>query len=93
MANVLISNGTCYSGAGKKLDGSLFIPCGNAAVKNAACCGVGDTCLSNNACFGVHGPEGQEGTLLTYLAGCSDADYRDGSCPNKGPLGGMCAHL
>jgi len=85
--NVLISNGTCYSGAGRRMD-PAFLPCGNDAAGRQTCCGAGDTCLQGNACFGVHGPEGKEGTLLTYLAGCSDPSYSDPACPKKAPFGG-----
>ncbi|KAK3323100.1 hypothetical protein B0T19DRAFT_476265 [Cercophora scortea] len=79
-SNILVSNGTCYSAAGKKLDKS-FIPCGNAAYGHQTCCGAGDNCLGDDACFGVHGSG--YGSLLTYMAGCTDPDYKDKSCPNK----------
>ncbi len=78
--NIFISNGTCYSAPGEKLDGS-FIPCGNDAFGHQTCCGAGDNCLADNACFGIHG-QGY-GSYLTYLAGCTDPDYKDPSCPNK----------
>ncbi|KAK6074614.1 hypothetical protein SCUP234_08144 [Seiridium cupressi] len=78
--NIYISNGTCYSAAGKKLDGS-FVPCGNDAFGHQTCCGAGDNCLADNACFGVHGSG--YGSYLTYMAGCSDPDYKDASCPDK----------
>ncbi|KAK3330189.1 hypothetical protein B0H66DRAFT_49298 [Apodospora peruviana] len=80
MANILVSNGTCYTAAGKKLDKS-FIPCGNAAFGHQTCCGAGDNCLKDNACFGVHGSG--YGSFLTYMAGCTDPDYKDKSCPDK----------
>lgn len=83
-ANILVSNGTCYSAAGDKLDDS-FIPCGNAAFGPQTCCGAGDICLKNNACFGYHG-EGY-GSQLTYQAGCTDPEYKDQSCPNKQGIG------
>ncbi|KAK4171256.1 hypothetical protein QBC36DRAFT_340313 [Triangularia setosa] len=82
MGDIFISNGTCYGSAGSELDSS-FIPCGNAAFGPVTCCGAGDVCLSHNACFGVHGTPGSYGADLTYLAGCTDESYRDGSCPNK----------
>ncbi len=78
--NIYISNCTCYSAAGTKLDGS-FLPCGNDAAGHKTCCGAGDNCLADNACFGVHGSG--YGSYLTYMAGCSDPDYKDASCPNK----------
>ena len=78
--NILVSNGTCYSAAGEKLDDS-FIPCGNDAFGYHACCGAGDNCLANNACFGIHGSG--YGSYLTYMAGCSDPEYKDSSCPKK----------
>ncbi|KAK0614958.1 hypothetical protein B0T17DRAFT_540696 [Bombardia bombarda] len=80
-SNILVSNGTCYSAAGQKLDGS-FIPCGNAAFGHQTCCGAGDNCLGDHACFGIHGSAGY-GSYLTYMAGCTDPDYKDGSCPDK----------
>ncbi|RYP52549.1 hypothetical protein DL769_010661 [Monosporascus sp. CRB-8-3] len=78
--NIFVSNGTCYSAPGEELDGS-FIPCGNDAFGHQTCCGAGDNCLSNNACFGIHG-EGY-GSYLTYMAGCTDPGYEDQSCPDK----------
>ncbi|RYP12688.1 hypothetical protein DL767_011147 [Monosporascus sp. MG133] len=81
--NIFVSNGTCYSAPGEELDGS-FIPCGNDAFGHQTCCGAGDNCLSNNACFGIHG-EGY-GSYLTYMAGCTDPDYEDQSCPDKNDI-------
>ncbi|KAL5391628.1 hypothetical protein PMIN03_003213 [Paraphaeosphaeria minitans] len=78
--DILVSNGTCYTKAGEKLDGS-FIPCGNAAFGFQTCCGAGDNCMADNACFGVHGSG--YGSQLTYQAGCTDPDYKDESCPDK----------
>ncbi|RYP49582.1 hypothetical protein DL768_004703 [Monosporascus sp. mg162] len=82
--NIFVSNGTCYSAPGEELDGS-FIPCGNDAFGHQTCCGAGDNCLSNHACFGIHG-EGY-GSYLTYMAGCTDPDYEDQSCPDKEDIG------
>ncbi|KAM7194323.1 hypothetical protein V8F33_007312 [Rhypophila sp. PSN 637] len=79
-ANIFISNGTCYSAAGEKLDES-FIPCGNAAFGHQTCCGAGDNCLGDKACFGIHGAG--YGSYLTYFGGCTDPDYKDGACPDK----------
>jgi len=84
-SNILVSNGTCYSSAGNKLDGS-FIPCGNDAFGYQTCCGAGDDCMADNACFGVHGSG--YGSFLTYMAGCTDPDYKDVSCPDKHGIGG-----
>lgn len=78
--NPRVSNGTCYTASGKKLDSS-FIPCGNQAFGHQTCCGKGDNCLADGACFGVHGTG--YGSMLTYWAGCSDPDYQDASCPKK----------
>ena len=82
--NILVSNGTCYSKAGEKLDES-FIPCGNTAFGYQTCCGAGDNCLADNACFGIHGSG--YGSELTYQAGCTDPDYSDDSCPDKKGIG------
>ncbi|KAK0702264.1 hypothetical protein B0H67DRAFT_604567 [Lasiosphaeris hirsuta] len=78
--DIFVSNGTCYSAAGKELDKS-FIPCGNDAFGHQTCCGAGDNCLADNACWGIHGSG--YGSSLTYMAGCTDPDYRDASCPDK----------
>ncbi|KAI1265401.1 hypothetical protein F5Y18DRAFT_51465 [Xylariaceae sp. FL1019] len=82
--DLLVSSGTCYSAAGKELDSS-FIPCGNDAFGHVTCCGKGDNCLADNACYGVHGQgdPSQYGHMLTYMAGCTDPDYEDSSCPDK----------
>ncbi|KAK6855550.1 hypothetical protein PG995_007701 [Apiospora arundinis] len=78
--NPRVSNGTCYTASGKKLDSS-FIPCGNDAFGRQTCCGRGDNCLADGACFGQYGSG--YGSMLTYWAGCSDPDYKDASCPKK----------
>ncbi|AEO67135.1 25532c19-ae96-483e-956b-f0ce22bfc609 [Thermothielavioides terrestris] len=70
-----ISNGTCFS-AVRQLAADNFIPCGNWVFGNYQCCQAGDYCLDDNACYN---PE--HGT--TYLAGCTDLEYRDASCPDK----------
>jgi hypothetical protein len=82
--NIYVSNGTCYTAAGKELDSS-FIPCGNDAFGRQTCCGVGDNCLADNACFGIHGSG--YGSFLTYMAGCTDPDYKDTKCPDKKGIG------
>ena len=81
-----ISNGTCYWAKGKKMHPS-YIPCGNDLYGHKHCCWAGDSCLVENTCFSVHGGTG-EGTYLTYLAGCSDPEYEDASCPDKNPFRG-----
>ncbi|EXJ68703.1 uncharacterized protein A1O5_08497 [Cladophialophora psammophila CBS 110553] len=78
--NAFISNGTCYTAQGEKLEGS-FIPCGNDAFGHQTCCGAGDNCLADNACFGIHGSG--YGSYLTYWAGCTDPDYEAATCPKK----------
>ena len=82
----ILSNGTCYWAQGQKMDPG-FIPCGNDLYGHKHCCWAGDYCLVDNACFGTHGGTG-DGTALTYLAGCSDPEYADPSCPNKNPYQG-----
>ena len=77
MLDPYTSNGTCYWQAGKKSN-SQFIPCGNVAFGNIPCCESGHWCLSSRACFGLG---------VTYLAGCTDSQYEDESCPNKGDYG------
>ncbi|KAK0717919.1 hypothetical protein B0T26DRAFT_829964 [Lasiosphaeria miniovina] len=73
--NPWLSNGTCYYAAGKQADNS-FIPCGNDAIGHKSCCTAGDVCLSQNACYDA-------AFGLTYLAGCSDPEYKDDICPSK----------
>jgi hypothetical protein len=80
MSDINISNGTCYTAAGERLDDS-FIPCGNTAFAYQTCCGAGDNCLADLACFGIH--SSGYGSFLTYFAGCTDPDYQDASCPQK----------
>ncbi|KIW99713.1 uncharacterized protein Z518_11126 [Rhinocladiella mackenziei CBS 650.93] len=71
-----ISNGTCYYANGEEAP-SRYIPCGNEALGHKPCCESLDMCLSSNACY-----NGQYG--VTYLAGCTDPDYLDSKCPDKG---------
>jgi len=82
--NILVSNGTCYTKAGEKLHES-FIPCGNAAFGHVTCCGKGDRCLADNACYGKYGTG--YGSDLTYFGGCTDPDYKAGTCPSKSGIG------
>ena len=73
--NAFISNGTCYVATGEKA-ASDFFPCGNDAFEHRTCCQAGDMCLSSRACYNsIFG--------VTYLAGCSDPDYKHASCPDK----------
>lgn len=76
-----ISNGTCFH-APKKRAAPNFIPCGNWVFGHIPCCQAGDVCLADNACYNA-----QHGT--TYLAGCTEADYDDPSCPDKKSYEGM----
>ena len=83
--NPYVSNGTCYGAPGSTLDKS-FIPCGNTAFGFQTCCGAGNTCLADNACFGYYGSGGTDGSgsYLTYIAGCTDPSYGDETvCPQK----------
>lgn len=75
-----ISNGTCYYKDGLRLP-SRYIPCGNKALGHKTCCESLDMCLSSRACY-----NGQYG--VTYLAGCTDPNYQDESCPDKHPYQG-----
>jgi len=76
-----ISNGTCFYAASNEAS-SNFIPCGNWVFGHIQCCQAGDFCLDDNACY-----NSKHGT--TYLAGCTDSDYADPSCPNKESYQGM----
>ncbi|KAK2016822.1 hypothetical protein LZ32DRAFT_615065 [Colletotrichum eremochloae] len=73
--NPFIANGTCFHGPGQVVD--EWFPCGNAVLGDKSCCQGGDMCLSSRACY-----NGRFG--ITYLAGCSDPEYRHPSCPDKG---------
>ncbi|KAJ4386008.1 hypothetical protein N0V93_008899 [Gnomoniopsis smithogilvyi] len=78
MANPDVSNGTCYSSADSKSTGD-FIPCGNVEFGDWPCCLPGNVCLSfgdANACW-------DHGTGNTYVAGCTDSNYVDKTCPQK----------
>jgi hypothetical protein len=75
-----ISNGTCYYKDSGRLP-SRYIPCGNGALGHKTCCESLDMCLSSRACY-----NGQYG--VTYLAGCTDPDYQDATCPDKNPFQG-----
>ncbi|KAK7967263.1 uncharacterized protein PG986_001540 [Apiospora aurea] len=94
--NVLISNGTCYKSASEE-SYTAYIPCGNAASgQHYPCCSKGDMCMSSNACFNplhypscFHSIPPHPGHLnrtaeTTYLAGCTDENYKADACPNKG---------
>ncbi|KAI1091349.1 hypothetical protein F5B19DRAFT_493576 [Rostrohypoxylon terebratum] len=72
-----ISNGTCYYAANTQAKGD-YIPCGNVDIGlNWACCVAGDICLGSSACYHLHFD-------VTYLAGCTDPNYTDITCPPKG---------
>ena len=74
--NLLLSEGTCYFGAGQLAD-SHFIPCGNAQLEGPqACCYKYDYCLSSNTCW-------DPDTVVTYIAGCTDSLFRSDKCPQR----------
>lgn len=82
MANIWVSNGTCFTGAGSATD--VMIPCGNAYFGHVACCQASDFCLSSSVCY-----NNEFGT--TYVTGCTDPDYSDAVCPDKFDDSGKCA--
>lgn len=66
----------CYYGPGAGFRGpSELVPC-NTTGSASACCLLGDTCLSGNACYNFL-------TGNTYQYGCTDINYEDASCPRK----------
>lgn len=74
--DLLLSEGTCYFGAGQLAD-SRFIPCGNAQLEGTqACCYEYDYCLSSNTCWDA-------ATVVTYIAGCTDPLFRSDKCPQR----------
>ncbi|KUI71191.1 hypothetical protein VM1G_06994 [Cytospora mali] len=70
-----IANGTCYY-AYNRAAGSELVPCGNSGIANVACCFGGDYCDSSSSCY-------DNDTGNSYLAGCTDPEYTDSSCPWK----------
>lgn len=81
--DIFLSNGTCYYAPGQRADRAM-IPCGNSHYFGPlTCCQQGDKCLASNACFNSE-------FGVTYLAGCSDPEYEDPSCPEKEGFEGMC---
>lgn len=75
-SDLLLSEGTCYFGAGQKAS-SKFIPCGNANLEGPqACCYEYDYCLSSNTCWDLE-------TVVTYIAGCTDPLFRADVCPQR----------
>jgi hypothetical protein len=78
-----VSNGTCFYAPQRMVFiGGLYLPCGNEAFGNIHCCQAGDHCLEEGACY-------NEKYGTTYLAGCTDFDYKDASCPDKKSYYGM----
>ncbi|KAI0885493.1 uncharacterized protein GGS22DRAFT_187777 [Annulohypoxylon maeteangense] len=75
--DISISNGTCYYAVNTEAKDD-YIPCGNVGVGvDWTCCIAGDICLGSSACYHRHFD-------ITYIAGCTDPDYKDSSCPSKG---------
>ncbi|OLN88138.1 hypothetical protein CCHL11_00154 [Colletotrichum chlorophyti] len=73
--NPFVSSGSCYFAPGQEVQ--EWLPCGNAELGDKTCCSRGDMCLSSKACY-------NQRFGITYLAGCSDPEYRHSSCPDKG---------
>jgi hypothetical protein len=91
----------CYYSANNLLE-SVFLPCGDPQNGFKTCCEAGDNCLANNACYSPRCKYSSYFSLssfivekiivgTTYLAGCTDPDYKDGSCPEKPNLEGVCS--
>jgi hypothetical protein len=55
--------------------GSAIVPCASGSAF-AACCQIGDICLSDSACWNPQ-------YNVTYLYGCTDPTYSDYTCPYK----------
>jgi hypothetical protein len=83
--NPYVSWGKCYYDDTGDEAPSRYIPCGNVNFGHVSCCESQDMCLSSNACY-----NGQFG--VTYLAGCTDKEYKDGTCPDKGNFYGKQDH-
>ncbi|KAK3990986.1 hypothetical protein QBC44DRAFT_368328 [Cladorrhinum sp. PSN332] len=74
-SNPFVSNGTCYWIRGNVAE-EHFVPCGNQRYGHTHCCWLGAMCLEYNACYSFW-------VGATYLAGCTNPDYKDASCPDK----------
>lgn len=79
-SSIFVSNGTCYLGRQDKSDPAM-IPCGNDYFGHVACCQANDNCLESSVCFNGE-------FYVTYVAGCTDPEYQDASCPAKFDDGG-----
>ncbi|KXT08372.1 hypothetical protein AC579_2990 [Pseudocercospora musae] len=65
----------CYFSAGAQYRAeSQVVPCNGTGA--STCCLLGDTCLSGNTCY-------NHATGNLYQYGCTDINYKDGSCPYK----------
>ena len=75
VGNFVAAQQQCYFGPGAGNRGpSGLVPC--ASSGQSACCLLGDTCLSGNACYNnVFGN--------VYQYGCTDVTYQDETCPYK----------
>ncbi|KAK6368933.1 hypothetical protein LTR64_007092 [Lithohypha guttulata] len=73
-----ISNGTCYYAKNKQAD-PVYAPAGNVVFGHTYCCQLGDK-LNTGTSVCVT----QKTPYYTYIAGCTDPDYSDQSCPYKG---------
>jgi len=95
------SLGTCYRashlladpGPITHPDQQKLIACGNSELDYFHCCHPGDLCLSNHLCLYDPPGRGAAGDVvtnrekLTYVGGCTDAEYGDESCIAKLPVG------
>lgn len=75
LSSITYAQQECYFGPGSEFRGPTnLVPC--ASTGSSACCLLGDTCLSGNACY--NGATGN-----TYQYGCTDITYTDSTCPYK----------
>jgi len=66
----------CYYGPGAGFRGPRELVACNTTSTISACCLLGDTCLSGNACYNY-------ATNNLYQYGCTDITYEDEACPQK----------
>ncbi|KAK3049383.1 hypothetical protein LTR09_009302 [Extremus antarcticus] len=75
--SLVVGQQQCYYGPGAEHRAPAeanLVPC--LETGQSACCLLGDTCLSGNACYNYL-------TGNTYTYGCTDVNYSDETCPFK----------
>ena len=74
--HIISAQQNCYYGPGAGFRGPRELVACNTTSTISACCLLGDTCLSGNACYNY-------ATNNLYQYGCTDITYEDEACPQK----------